>query len=416
MVRATFCRVQASKRFPILAVWSIFALLIRMNLQAQEGPAPASRVEQIESEQTAKAQKLTPDVQETGRLEQPVVAVGRFLQESKIHIQFGGLPMPAQLAFGPAFKWHGKDDKVLANVWGAAWIHGFYGVGTGLEFPRVSRRRFDVVFDAAHLDLPQLDFYGQGPQSSKSNRTDYRQEDTTFAAHVDWPINDHVRPRCTAEQLLLNVGPGTSTSVTSTNLKFTEAQAPGIDIQSNFFIPGCGLRLDYRDTQVYPKKGTALFLDYRRYVGQQLSSNSFHRATASIQQYIPFLNRARVIALHAAADMTFHDSDQVVPFYLQPTLGGFSDLRGYRPYRFYDENAVVANAEYRWEIFTGLDMAVFADAGEVFHRPWQFNTSYIQNDVGFGLRVNDQRKMILRTDLGFSREGFYAWIVFDKVF
>jgi hemolysin activation/secretion protein len=101
---------------------------------------------------------------------------------------------------------------------------------------------------------------------------------------------------------------------------------------------------------------------------------------------------------------------------MQPTLGGFNDLRGYRPLRFYDDNAVVASAEYRWEVSTGFDLAVFGDAGEVFHRPSQFSLSRIQNDVGFGLRFNNQRNLMFRIDTGFSREGFQVWVAFNKLF
>jgi outer membrane protein assembly factor BamA len=143
---------------------------------------------------------------------------------------------------------------------------------------------------------------------------------------------------------------------------------------------------------------------------------SFTRASGEIEHYIPFFNEKRVIALHAAADLSFHNRDQVVPFYMQPTLGGPTTLRGFRFLRFYDENAVVANAEYRWEIFTGFDMAIFADAGEVFNRPSQFSLSYVKSDMGLGLRFNNQRNLVMRIDTGVSKEGFQVWFSFNKVF
>ena len=101
---------------------------------------------------------------------------------------------------------------------------------------------------------------------------------------------------------------------------------------------------------------------------------------------------------------------------MQPTLGGYDDLRGFRPRRFYDENSFVLNAEYRWEICTGLDMAVFGDAGKVFHRPGDFNLSHLQPSAGFGLRLNNQQSTVMRLDTGFSREGFQVWFVFNKLF
>ena len=36
-----------------------------------------------------------------------------------------------------------------------------------------------------------------------------------------------------------------------------------------------------------------------------------------------------------------------------PTIGGSDDVRGFEDFRFRDRNAVVLNAEYRWEAFSG---------------------------------------------------------------
>lgn len=402
----------------VIAACSFVALFCSAQLLAQDNPAPASRAEEIESEQAAKAQTLSPDVPDKGERQfvHAETDTRNILQRSTLHLQFGGLPYPAVFALGPTVQWRSANDKVRTNLWGIVSINEFYSTGIGVEMPRVTSRRFDVTLRAEHRDLPQLDFYGEGPDSRKSQRTDYRQEDTRFEAGVNWPVGKHVQPHCKAEELLLNVGPGTSDTVTSTPLKFSSAQAPGLDVQSNFLVGGCGLQLDSLDSPSYPRRGAALLLDYRDFVAQQRSINSFHRATGSVEQYIPFFNSKRVIALHAAADMTFHNSNQVVPFYMQPTLGGFNDLRGFRPLRFHDENAVVASAEYRWEICTGFDMAIFGDSGEVFHRPALFNLSRLQNDVGFGLRFNNQRDMFMRIDTGFSREGFQVWVAFNKTF
>jgi outer membrane protein assembly factor BamA len=146
-------------------------------------------------------------------------------------------------------------------------------------------------------------------------------------------------------------------------------------MQSNYLIAGCAIAVDFRDLPANPHKGTAVALDFHGYNAEQNGLYSFNWASAKVEQYIPFFNEKRVIALHGAVDMTFHNRNQVVPFYMQPTLGGFNTLRGFRTLRFYDDNAAVVNAEYRWEICTGFDMAIFADAGEVFHRPSQFSMS-----------------------------------------
>ena len=47
------------------------------------------------------------------------------------------------------------------------------------------------------------------------------------------------------------------------------------------------------------------------------------------RQYVPFFNRKRVIAFRETTELSFHSSDQVVPFYLQAILGGDATLRGF---------------------------------------------------------------------------------------
>jgi len=101
---------------------------------------------------------------------------------------------------------------------------------------------------------------------------------------------------------------------------------------------------------------------------------------------------------------------------MQPRLGGSDDLRGFRPFRFYDDNLLIANVEYRWETFSGLDMALFADAGKVFSRHADWNFHNLEASAGFGLRFNVVNNVFLRLDVGFSHEGFQVWVKFNNIF
>ena len=134
------------------------------------------------------------------------------------------------------------------------------------------------------------------------------------------------------------------------------------------------------------------------------------------QQYIPFLNKTHRIALRAKGTFTESDSPQTTPFYLRPVLGGSDDLRGFRPFRFSDRDKVVYNAEYQWEIFAGLDGALFFDAGKVMPRRSLLRFSDLETSAGFGLRFNAANATFLRVDVGFSHEGFQVWFKFNDAF
>jgi outer membrane protein assembly factor BamA len=235
---------------------------------------------------------------------------------------------------------------------------------------------------------------------------------------VGLSTNHSLAEACRITELLLNVGPGTNSSLAATQSVFGPAQAPGINVQSNYLIVGCSGQFDLLDFPEDPHKGTYAAAAFDRYYAQTHGEFSFYRLSLLGEQYLPFFNRKRVIALRAKTDLNYHSANQVVPFYLQPTLGSDTDLRGFRRYRFYDENSISLNAEYRWEISTGFDMAMFVDGGNVFHRPGQLSLSHLESSAGFGLRIKNQneRRVVARLDTGFSREGFQVWLRVPRLF
>ena len=235
----------------------------------------------------------------------------------------------------------------------------------------------------------------------------------------------------------MNVGPGTSSHIAPTPSVFGPAEAPGIDEQSDFFRAGYFIDFDYRDIFLEARRyidtpppdsrrfrdifldarqGTRVIVGYQQYFDLVHDRYSFGRLVADVEHYLPFYNKKRVIALYAGTELSYHPEDQVVPFYLQPTLGGPDDNRGFRRYRFYDENLIRLNVEYRLEVCYGFDIALFGDAGKVFNKPAQISLSNLESSVGFGLRFKTPLKAAMRIDTGFSHEGFQTWVQFNYLF
>jgi len=106
-----------------------------------------------------------------------------------------------------------------------------------------------------------------------------------------------------------------------------------------------------------------------------------------------------------------------MPFYLMPTLGGKDTLRGFREYRFRGPHAILGQVEYRWEIWSGLDAALFYDAGKVADRRGDLNFKDLERDYGSGFRFNTNEAIVFRVDAGFgSRDGKHLYIVFGGNF
>jgi hypothetical protein len=391
------------------------ALLLVPQLMGQSvSPAITSRMDQIEAERARKAAALAPD--EPGKVEKYFDRIEDVFRRSPVRIGVGGLGPGAGFAVGSEFHRYSSADRVRSRLWGTASVNRFYSVGTGLEFPRIVARDWTFLVQASHADAPQLEYFGQGPDSSRDQRTNYRREDTLFEFRAESRAYLRFRPACRIGELLLNVGPGTRDDIPTSESVFSPAEAPGIDVQSNYLIAGCMAETDYRDLPGDPHKGTYAAVSYDRFHAHDDDRFSFHRVHAVADHYIPYFNGKRVIAMRAQTELTFHSGDQIVPFYLQPTLGSDTNLRGFRRWRFYDENSIAFTGEYRWEVNTGFDMAAFADFGKVFHRPGDISLSGLESSVGFGLRFKGPTRVVARLDTAFSHEGVQVWLKFGKLF
>jgi outer membrane protein assembly factor BamA len=144
---------------------------------------------------------------------------------------------------------------------------------------------------------------------------------------------------------------------------------------------------------------------------------SFNRLDLDVRQFVSFLSERRVLFGRVFASTSDVPAGQRMPFYLMPTLGGNDSLRGYRDYRFRGPHALLLQGEYRFEIWSGLDGALFTDAGKVAIRRSELDFKGLESDYGFGFRFNTDNGIVLRVDAAFgSRDGKHLWIVFGGTF
>jgi outer membrane protein assembly factor BamA len=335
-----------------------------------------------------------------------------------LHLHFGGLPSGAGFVLGPEYlrtDLAGGQVSFRASAIGSMKL--WYLIETELEFPHLARQHLDLSFREHRMDANSIDYYGPGPDSQKTGRSNYRREESAVDFSLDFrPTRRYLSLGFSAGYQWYNVGPGQSDAFIPTEEQYPESVAPGINTQTNYLRMGPFLEVDSRDKPKDPHGGTHLLVRFNQFEDRKLERYSFRQIDACFEQYIPFFNQKRVLALRARSVLSYPQAGSVVPFYMQPTLGGSSDLRGYHRYRFYDNNSFLIAAEYRWEIFTLMDAALFGDAGKVFQRDGDFNLKELESDFGFGLRFKSRRAVLFRIDTAFSHEGYGLWIRFDHVF
>jgi outer membrane protein assembly factor BamA len=379
-----------------------------------------SRLADIEEQQKQKATRTKAD--EPGKIERSMLWFRNhaLLERASAGVggfrpKLGGLGAGTGFGLGPEY----RGTRLLGGEldFRASAQTSFRGdrrFDLDLAAPRIWGSRYFAEFYTVHHDYPRLNYYGPGPDSAKTGRTDFRLEDTALDATVGVHPLRRLTLGSSAGYVLNNIGPGTDPRYASAELVYSPAQAPGIQAQSNFLRTGAFAQYDWRDNPSGPRRGGNYFAQFGDYRDRTFGVSDFRRLDLEVQQYVAVLNQRRVFAFRAKSTLTY--SDAPLPFYMQPSLGGSEDLRGYRPYRFRGDNLLAINAEYRWEVFSGLDMAVFADAGKVAMQKADLIARDLETSVGFGLRFNARDKTFLRVDVGFSHEGFQVWVKFNEVF
>lgn len=408
--------IRLSRYLPILFV---------LTLWTPRAWSQTTRAEEYDALRQQKAADVQPD--RRNKMEAALL----WLQEKKfvekletpgagfhgIRPRLGGMSNGSGFGFGAQYDrvrmLNGQLDFSLA---GAASPIGYQHYETRLELPRLADERVFLQFRARRRVMPREDFFGLGSDSARAERTSYFQEEdsATLAAGVR-PV-PWLRLGGSAEWLDINVGSGTDPRFPSTEVLFNDENTPGLNDQPDFFKSEGFVAIDWRDSPGNPRYGGYYAAGFSSFKDLSLDAFDFHRFEVEVQQYVPFNAGHRVIAFRFGSSFDDPGQGKRVPFYLQKFLGGSNDLRGFREFRFRDKNRMVFNLEYRWEAFSGLDMALFGDAGKVFADRKDFDLKRLEKAYGFGLRFNTVKNVFLRLDFARGREGLRTFITFENVF
>jgi hypothetical protein len=405
----------------------MLASLFVFGATAQEQPPnadraiPQTRAGQIELQREQKAASLKPQTPEKGE------TILNRIQNNQLferitgeiegwRIKMGGLVPYSGFSLGPEYYRHLLHEQAIFQTTLVASYKEFYKLDSSFRLPALADDHAFASLEGMTLSYPRVDYYGPGPNSQKTGRSDYSLEETGFTATAGVKPLRHFQIGATGGYLLTHVGPGDDDALAQTDQIFTPQTTPGLFNASNFADVGGFLQYDWRDHPGDPAHGGFYTARYASFDDVRRGAYGFQRLDLQAQQYFGFLNDQHVIALRARVETTQPWAGGQVPFYLQPTLGGPDDLRGFRAFRFYDNNAAVLNGEYRWNLIGSVGMALFVDAGQVYDKWQQINFRSLHHDYGFGFRVKSGNAVFMRVDTAFSREGVYVWARFNSIF
>jgi outer membrane translocation and assembly module TamA len=142
----------------------------------------------------------------------------------------------------------------------------------------------------------------------------------------------------------------------------------------------------------------------------------FQQVDYEALQHIPILREAWVISLRGLVSTAFTKDDQEIPFFMLPSLGGGSNLRGYSSWRYRDRHSLLLQAEWRVMVNRYFDTAFFYDTGKVAARTSDLNFEGHRHDFGVGVRFHGPTANVFRFDVAKGREGLHLVFAMSPVF
>ncbi len=268
--------------------------------------------------------------------------------------------------------------------------------------------KFNMHFFARTRDLPSMAFYGIGPNPNPAPKAFFRQRDTLAGIDATdplvswlavggrleelWPLAESSGPPAQSIAVLYPGTPGLASQPSFTHYEFF--LRPRYPARPPFNI-------DYRISYgYYQDHDTGQFSFRRLTVNAYNNLYPFHLSDGSTNGDRFFTLRGFIVASDASAG-------HVVPFYLQPTLGGTdvnndSTLRGFADYQFRGPNAILMQAEYNHRLWKYLGGFVFYDAGKTTLLKSDLNFSGMRQSYGLGVSfwMNDMVLFKMYVGLG----------------
>jgi AAA family ATP:ADP antiporter len=365
------------------------ALVLCMMAVAATAFAQETREEEREALQAEKAAQLHP--YEPTQMERRIERIGSLLNAQKrpIYPFVGSVFSGGGMALGVG---HTKrfGDTGHYDIYGARSFRNFKIVAGTVRLPTFADGRIRVDLNGSWLDAPKVAFYPNGNESIKSERTSLFYRATTVG----------VSARVQAARFL-GIGGGFDAIQMETGVPDLQLETADPSYRRSSVFA----EYDWRPSTGYASRGGLYRIEWFDYQQANAGAHSFSRVDAEAQHFVPLRREGSVLAFRALASTTNTAHGESVPFVLLPDLGGSHTLRGYPSWRFRDRSRMALSAEYRWKAGHFVDMALFADAGQVAPRLADLDLRKFKKTYGLGMSFHTPASTLTRIEVARTGEG-----------
>jgi hypothetical protein len=366
-------------------------------------PDATTREGVIEETQAAKAKTLHPYVPGAG--EKVMDRVQDILSNTTIkwHPFFESAYKGGGFTLGAGYMAHVSPYNSL-DFRGSYSIRSYKRAEAEFLAPRLFDRRAQLSLLGGWREATQVAFYGFGTNSSNNNRTNYDFQQPYASATLDLrPTRRYLMLRGGAEWSEWSLRPGQG-SVPSVEKVYTPQTLPGLGTRTTYLHSQGTVALDWRTASGYSRRGGFYGVTLHDYTDRD-SEFGFRQMDYEVVQHLPILREAWVISVHGLATTTSDKRGQQTPFFMMPTLGSGSTLRGYVSQRFRDRNSLLLQAEWRIMANRFIESSVLYEAGKVAEHKADLDFNGLKHDYGFGVRFHTPFLTVLRAEVARSREG-----------
>jgi hypothetical protein len=365
---------------------------------------PDSREKAIEAAEAEKAAKLTP--QTANKAEATTGRIVDILQgnELKVHPFFQNAYAGGGFTLGAGYGRFVSPYSTI-DVRGSYTILGYKRIEAEFLSPRLFHRRGTLSVLGGWREATQVGFYGFGTaDTSVDDRANYSFQQPYLVTNLTIrPTRRFLTLTGSLEYTQWKQRPGEGTAPSIETI-YSPAELPGLGANVTYVHSGASIGLDTRPAAGYARRGGYYGIRGHDFADAD-DRYGFQEVDYEAIQHLPLLREAWVLSFHALGRTTYRKDGQEIPFFMTPSVGGGSSLRGFSSWRFRDRNSLLLQAEWRIMVNRFLDTAFFYDAGKVASSPKHLDFDGLKSDFGFGVRFHSPFATPLRVEVARSNEG-----------
>lgn len=373
---------------------------------ASAAHAQDTRAEQLERQRAERAAAVEP--YKPAKIERSILFVEekrlieRFGKDvNGIYPRLGSFTSGGGIGFGAGARYHTPNRHLTFDLSGAASLKKYKVLDASAEAPKLFRGWLSLEGAFQWTDFTEQDFFGLGSGSQLDHRTSYRIVSTDLSGTARLRPTPWLSVGHRSGVLRPDIRSGLDSRYPSTEALFTDETAAGLDAPSRLGYGALFVEIDHRDRPRNTRSGGHYRLELGMYRDNSDRGFNFNRFDFEASHVFPIFDAKRNIAVRLLlSEVDPADAGDRVPFFMMPTIGGSTTLRGFRDLRFRDASMALFNAEYRWEALSGIDLALFYDMGDVAPEWDRLGVNSIKTSYGMGVRVHTSSRVFLRIDLG----------------